>query len=105
SSVDLVRAAGGVQSGSLVGYVDLRTLSPSDLLRPGRDFGALVKGSADTADDSRGIDAALAGRVGQGDTSWLVQAGYRRGHELENMGDMDGLGSDRDAADPLRFIQ
>lgn len=105
SSVDLVRAAGGVQSGSLVGYVDLRTLSSSDLLRPGRDFGALVKGSADTADDSRGIDAALAGRVGQGDTSWLVQAGYRRGHELENMGDMDGLGSDRDAADPLRFIQ
>lgn len=105
SSIDVVRGAGATQSGSLVGYLDLRTLSPDDLLTSSQGFGALVKGSYDSADRSWGTDAALAGRLGQGDTSWLLQAGQRKGHELKNMGEKGGYGTDRDKANPEDFTQ
>ena len=105
SSIDLVRGAAGAQSGALVGYLDLRTLTPDDLLSSGRDFGALVKGSYDGADDSQGVAAALAGRLGQGDTRWLLQAGFRRGHELKNWGETGGLGATRDKPNPLDYTQ
>lgn len=105
SSIDLVRGAGAVQSGALVGYLDLHTLSPDDLLAPGKDFGALVKGGYDSADSSWGGDAALAGRLGQGGTSWLLQAGQRRGHELKNMGETGGYGANREEANPEDYTQ
>ncbi len=105
SGIDLVRGAAGAQSGALVGYLDLRTLEPDDLLSAGRDFGALVKGSTDGADDSQGVMAALAGRLGQGDTRWLLEAGFRKGHELENWGETGGLGKTRDKPNSLDFTQ
>lgn len=104
SAIDVVRANGAVQSGSLVGYLDLRTLAPGDLLAPGKDFGALVKSGYDGADNSWGADAALAGRLGQG-TSWLLQAGYRKGHERENMGEIGGYGPTREQANPETYKQ
>ncbi|MFC4296927.1 TonB-dependent hemoglobin/transferrin/lactoferrin family receptor [Castellaniella hirudinis] len=105
SSIDLVRGAAGAQSGALAGYLDLRTLAPDDLLSSGRDFGALVKSSFDGADDSQSVAAALAGRLGQGDTRWLLQAGIRRGHELKNWGETGGLGTKRDKPNPLAYTQ
>lgn len=105
SSIDLVRGAGSAQSGALVGYMDIHTLSPDDLLAPGKDFGALVKSGYDGADSSWGADAALAGRLGQGGTSWLLQAAHRKGHELENKGDVGGYGSNREKANPESYKQ
>ncbi|MGB3289110.1 MAG: TonB-dependent hemoglobin/transferrin/lactoferrin family receptor [Burkholderiaceae bacterium] len=103
SAIDVVQGAGSVQSGSLVGYLDLRTLSPSDLLSGGKDFGALVKTSYDSVDESAGADAALAGRVG--DTRWLVQAGHRKGHERDNYGEVGGYGELRERPDPMDYTQ
>ncbi len=104
SAIDLVRGAGSTQSGSLIGYLDLRTLSPRDLLAPGKDFGALLKSGYNSADDSIGADAALAGRFG-GSTRWLLQAGHRQGHELDNMGKKGGLGPTRERPDPADYKQ
>lgn len=100
SSVDLVGGVGAVSSGSLTGYLNLRTLQPDDLLPPGQDFGALLKtgyGSSDEGWDGR---MALAGRLPNQSTKWLFQAGLRRGHELENMGTIGGYGSARDKTNP-----
>ena len=105
SSIDLVRAAGAPQSGSLVGYLNLRTLTPDDLLMGERDFGALLKSGYDSASESWGVDAALAGRVGDTGTSWLVQAGQRKGHELKNEGRVGGYGPLRDRANPENYTQ
>ncbi|MCC2595047.1 TonB-dependent hemoglobin/transferrin/lactoferrin family receptor [Pusillimonas sp. MFBS29] len=105
SSVDLVRAAGAPQSGSLVGYLNLRTLGPDDLLTPDQNFGALVKSGYDSADDSWSMDAALAGSIGQTGTSWLLLAGQRKGHELENMGNVGGYGALREEPNPESYTQ
>ncbi|MFT0531701.1 TonB-dependent hemoglobin/transferrin/lactoferrin family receptor [Castellaniella hirudinis] len=104
SSIDVVRGAGAVQSGALTGALSLQTLSPEDLLEPGQPFGALVRSGYDSADDSWKAQAALAGRVGAG-TRWLLQAGLRKGHELDNMGSVGGLGETRDKPDPMRYTQ
>lgn len=100
SSVDLVRGAGSAASGSLTGYLDLRTLEPDDLLSQGRDFGALLKSGYDSSDDAWDGHAALAGRLPNESTKWLIQAGLRRGHELENQGDVGGYGAARDQRNP-----
>ncbi|MDS1140852.1 TonB-dependent hemoglobin/transferrin/lactoferrin family receptor [Pusillimonas sp. SM2304] len=105
SSIDLVRAAGAPQSGSLVGYLNLRTLAPDDLLGLGQDFGALVRSGYDSADDSWGLDAALAGRLGDSGTRWLVQAGQRKGHEMDNQGRVGGYGPLRDKPNPETYTQ
>jgi len=100
SSVDLVRGAGASASGSLTGYLDLHTLQPDDLLAPGQNFGALLKTGYDTADDGWDGHVALAGRLANEDTRWLIQAGLRRGHEMDNMGSVGGYGSTRDQRNP-----
>lgn len=100
SSVDLVRGAGAPASGSLTGYLDLHTLQPDDLLPPGQNFGALLKSGYDTADDGWDGNVALAGRLANEDTKWLIQAGLRRGHELDNMGENGGYGPTRDQRNP-----
>ncbi|MGB6242641.1 MAG: TonB-dependent hemoglobin/transferrin/lactoferrin family receptor [Castellaniella sp.] len=105
SRIDLVRGTAGSRSSALIGYLNLRTLDPDDLLSSGRDFGALLKGSVDGADDSQGGALALAGRLGQGDTRWLVQTAWRRGHELQNQGKVGGLGAAREQPDPLAYTQ
>lgn len=105
SAVDLVGGAGSTSSGSLTGYLDLRTLSPDDLLPPGQDFGALLKGGYDTTDEGWDINAALAGRLSNQNTRWLLQAGLRRGHELDNQGSVGGYGRTREKLDPASTKQ
>lgn len=100
SSVDLVRGAGAPASGSLTGYLDLHTLQPDDLLPPGQEFGALLKSGYDSSDDGWDGHVALAGRLVNENTKWLVQAGLRRGHELDNMGGIGGYGSTREERNP-----
>ena len=100
SSVDIVRGANSsvVGSGALGGAVELRTLNPEDLLRGGKDFGSLIKTDYDSADHSWGLNGALAGRYH--DTTWLLQAGQRQGHELESAGDANTYGTSRTEANP-----
>lgn len=100
SSVDLVRGAGATASGTLTGYLDLHTLQPDDLLVPGQDFGALLKSGYDSADDGWDAHAALAGRFTNEDTKWLLQAGLRRAHELDNQGEAGGYGAARGQRNP-----
>src|SRR5690606_31249901 len=100
SSVDLVRGAGAAASGSLTGYLDLRTLEPDDLLGQGESFGTLLRSGYDSADDGWDARVALAGRLANDDTRWLIQAGLRRGHELDNMGGTGGYGPSREQRNP-----
>src|SRR5690606_39863216 len=93
-----------VGSGALGGAAELRTLDPDDLLRDGRDFGALLKGDYDSADTSRAANAALAGRLPSG-TAWLLQAGVRKGHALDNRASHGGYGPERDRPDPEHYTQ
>ncbi|ENO84240.1 TonB-dependent hemoglobin/transferrin/lactoferrin family receptor [Thauera linaloolentis] len=105
SAIDIVRGANSSQAGSgaLGGGVRLFTLAPEDLLGDGKTFGSLVKADHDSADGSRGLNAALAGRFG--DTSWLIQAGLRSGHELETRGSTGGYGNLRTEALPADLDQ
>lgn len=100
SAIDVSRGANSSQigSGALGGALQLRTLNPDDLLADGKTFGTLIKSDYDSADDSWGLNAALAGRAN--DTSWLLQVGQRQGHELETRGNDDLLGNRRTEANP-----
>lgn len=100
SSIDVVRGANSSQvgSGALGGALQLRTLNPDDLLGDKDEFAGMIKNDYDSADRSWGLNAALAGRFN--DTSWLLQAGGRKGHELDNQGNRDVLGSQRTEANP-----
>jgi len=106
SSLDIVRStdSASVGSGALGGAAELHTLNPDDLLQDGRRFGALIKGDYDSADNSRAANAALAGRLAE-NTSWLLQTGIRKGHELDNRADTGGYGNDRDKPDPEDYTQ
>src|SRR5690606_14982388 len=54
----------------------------------------------DTADDGWDGHVALAGRLLNEDTKWLIQAGLRRGHELDNKGENSGYGPNREQRNP-----
>lgn len=106
SRLDIVRGAdaSGGGSGAISGIADLYTLEPSDLLGDGRTFGALAKTDYDSADSSWGANAALAGQV-RNNTFWLVQAGLRNGHALDNRGDVGGYGPARSEPSPEDYDQ
>ena len=103
SRLDIVRGAdasgSGGGSGAISGIADLRTLNPSDLLEDGKRFGALAKTDYDTTDSSWGANAALAGQIHE-NTFWLVQAGLRNGHAVDNRGDVGGYGPRRNQPTP-----
>ncbi len=106
SRLDIVRGAdaSGGGSGAISGTADLYTLQPSDLLTDGKTFGALAKTDYDTADSSWGANAALAGQI-HSNTFWLVQAGVRNGHALDNRGDVGGYGPKRSEPSPEDYDQ
>jgi len=106
SSLDIIRGSdsAALGSGALAGAAELHTLSPDDLLKDGRRFGAIVKGAYESEDNSRTANAALAGRIAD-NTSWLLQAGLRKGHELDNRGERGGYGSARTKADPEHYTE
>ncbi|MBX3598367.1 MAG: TonB-dependent hemoglobin/transferrin/lactoferrin family receptor [Rhizobiaceae bacterium] len=105
SELDIVRGGDSSRygSGSLGGVVQLRTLDPEDLIEDGKRFGAILKTGYDSADRSWRGNAAIAGRAN--DTWLLVQGGYRKGHETENMGDVDGYGNLRTEPNPGDYTQ
>lgn len=90
-------------SGALGGVVQLQTLNPEDLIKEGRSFGAVTKGTYDSGDRSIGGNAAVATRFG--DTWLLLQGGYKRGDETGNEGDIGGYGTARTEANPMDFDQ
>ncbi|MGQ4274241.1 TonB-dependent hemoglobin/transferrin/lactoferrin family receptor [Terrihabitans sp. B22-R8] len=105
SSVDIAKGSDSTVfgTGALGGAVALRTLDPEDLIKPGRNWGAITRSGFDSADDSWRVDQAAALRVGE--TFMLVQGGYRNGHELDNKGELDVYGATRTAANPSDYDQ
>jgi hemoglobin/transferrin/lactoferrin receptor protein len=105
SSVDITKGADSSRfgSGALGGAVELRTLNPEDLIKDGQTFGALTKSTYDSADESFGNSAAVAGHFN--DTWLLVQGGYKRGHETDNQGEIGGYGATRTEANPMDYNQ
>ncbi len=105
SEIDLIKGSDSTVfgSGALGGVVALRTLEPEDLIEPGKNFGGLTKGGFDSRDESWRVDQALAGRVG--DTFFMVQGGYRNGHETENKGSNDVYDTTRTTPNPMDYDQ
>ena len=105
SALDILRGSDSSRygSGALAGVVQLRTLDPEDLIEEGKNHGGIVKGAYDSADRSWRANAAVAGRVN--DTWLMVQGGYRKGHEIENMGTVGGYGNTRSEANPEDYDQ
>jgi hemoglobin/transferrin/lactoferrin receptor protein len=105
SALDVLRGADSSRAGSgaLAGALVLRTLEPSDLIEPGRDWGGLAKATYDSKDRSVGGAIAFARRFER--TSVLFQGSYKRGHETDSKGTVGGYGPDRSAPDPLDFDQ
>ncbi|QND53634.1 TonB-dependent hemoglobin/transferrin/lactoferrin family receptor [Phyllobacterium sp. 628] len=90
-------------SGALGGVIQLRTLDPSDIIDEGRSWGVVTKGGYDSGDRSWRTNAAAAVRAGN--TEFLVQGGYRQGHEKDIPGDVGGYGALRTEQNPLDFDQ
>lgn len=105
SSVDITKGADSSRfgNGALGGAVELKTLNPEDIIDSGKNFGALVKSTYDSTDDSFGNNAAIAGR--SGDTWLLVQGSFKKGHETDNKGNVGGYDDTRSDPNPADFWQ
>lgn len=106
SSLDLLRGGSGgatLGGGALGGALAVRTLDPEDLIRNGRSYGALAKTGYDSTDRAWFGSGAAAARMG--DTSVLLQAGFRNGHEIDSKGKDKSIGAARTAPNPSDFNQ
>jgi len=106
STLDLLRGGSGASTlggGALGGALAVRTLDPEDLLRNGRSYGALAKTGYDSTDRAWFGSAAAAARMGN--TSVLLQGGFRDGHETDNRGSDKTIGAARTAPNPTDFNQ
>ncbi|RDJ27317.1 TonB-dependent hemoglobin/transferrin/lactoferrin family receptor [Bosea caraganae] len=106
STLDLLRGGSGASTlggGALGGALAVRTLDPEDLIRNGRNYGALAKTGYDSTDRAWFGSAAAAARMGN--TSVLLQGGFRDGHEIDNKGSNKSIGATRTAPNPSDFNQ
>ena len=106
STLDLLRGGSGASTlggGALGGALAVRTLDPEDLIKAGRNYGALAKTGYDSTDRAWFGSAAAAARMGN--TSVLLQGGFRDGHEIDNKGTNKGIGAARTAPNPADFNQ
>ncbi|RXT57018.1 hypothetical protein B6S44_00785 [Bosea sp. Tri-44] len=106
SSLDLLRGGSGgatLGGGALGGALAVRTLDPEDIIRNGRSYGALAKTGYDSTDQAWFGSAAAAARMGN--TSVLLQGGFRNGHEIDNKGNDKSIGATRTAPNPADFNQ
>lgn len=106
STLDLLRGGGGgatLGNGALGGALAVRTLDPEDLIRNGRTYGTLAKTGYDSTDRAWFSSAAAAARVGN--TSVLLQGGFRDGHESDTKGNLKTIGAGRTAPNPDDFNQ
>lgn len=106
NTIDIVRGADSstVGSGAMGGVVDLRTLSPSDLLPNGQSLGFVGKTGYYSVDKSWLVNGALAGQTDSG-LQWLVQAGGQFGQETTNQGTIGGFGVARTEPNPDNYTQ
>jgi len=99
-SVEILRGPASALYGSdgLAGAVSFQTSDPVDLLRGGRDFAAMARGTYDSASDEFSETALLAGRSG----AWSALVTYTRrdGHELDNESTDDRTGALRTTPNP-----
>ncbi|CAM5766169.1 TonB-dependent hemoglobin/transferrin/lactoferrin family receptor [Bosea minatitlanensis] len=106
STLDLLRGGSGAStmgSGALGGVLAVRTLDPEDLIRGNRSFGALAKTGYDSTDRAWFGSAATAARLNN--TWFLLQGGFRDGHETDNRGGVKSIGATRTAPNPADFNQ
>lgn len=106
SSLDLLRGGSGgatLGGGALGGALAVRTLDPEDIIRNGRSYGALAKTGYDSTDRAWFGSAAVAARMGN--TSVLLQGGFRDGHEIDSRGSDKTVGATRTAPSPADFNQ
>lgn len=105
SAVDVIRGADSSRAGpgALGGVLALRTLEPEDLIGPGRTWGGIAKFGYDSSDRSFSPSAAVASKIEN--TSILFQGGYRKGHETDNKGTVDGYGATRSKPNPSDYNQ
>lgn len=106
STLDLLRGGGGgatLGSGALGGALAVRTLDPEDLIRNGRSYGALAKTGYDSTDRAWFGSGATAARLNN--TWFLLQGGFRDGHEVDSKGDVKTIGAARTAPNPSDFNQ
>ncbi|MCD8516872.1 MAG: TonB-dependent hemoglobin/transferrin/lactoferrin family receptor [Burkholderiaceae bacterium] len=106
NSIDIVRGANSstIGSGAFGGVVDLRTLTPNDLLTDGKTLGFAGKTGYYSADNSWLINAAVAGQAENG-LQWLIQAGGQFGNQTSNMGTVGGYGPTRTEPNPDSYTQ
>jgi hemoglobin/transferrin/lactoferrin receptor protein len=99
-SVEILRGPGSALYGSdgVAGVVSFFTKDPSDFLFDNETFGARVRASYASADDSWAEGVTAAG--GWGDWSALLAYTRRDGHEQETQGDDASLNVNRTQANP-----
>ena len=99
-SVEILRGPASALYGSdgLAGAISFTTSDPVDLVEAGQRFGGFVRASYSSADEEFTETAALAGIFG--DLSAMLSYTRRDFHELENAGEVDGLGSGRTLPNP-----
>lgn len=100
ASAEVLRGPASAQFGSegLAGALSLRTLSPEDLLVDGKTRAGFLKSSLLSADNSKRLAAALAGR--SGDWEGLLLLSARSGHETKSQGENTSSNANRTAANP-----
>ncbi|NLY65358.1 MAG: TonB-dependent hemoglobin/transferrin/lactoferrin family receptor [Alcaligenaceae bacterium] len=102
SAIDIVKGPGSKQSSAMAGVVALSSLSPGDLLSGENNIGFLAKTAYSGLDDSISGDIAFAARLSES-TRMLLQYGYKKGHEIENIADVGGYGTGRTKANPADY--
>ena len=99
-SVEILRGPASALYGSdgLAGAISFTTSDPVDLVEASPRFGGFVRASYSSADEEFTETAAIAGLFG--DLSAMLSYTRRDFHELENAGEVDGLGSGRTLPNP-----
>ena len=99
-SVEILRGPASALYGSdgLAGAISFTTSDPVDLVEAGQRFGGFVRASYSSADEEFTETAALAGIFG--DVSAMLSYTRRDFQELENRGEIGGLGSSRTLPNP-----
>ncbi|UYH55067.1 TonB-dependent hemoglobin/transferrin/lactoferrin family receptor [Qipengyuania sp. SS22] len=99
-SVEILRGPASALYGSdgLAGAISFTTSDPVDLVEAGQRFGGFARASYSSADEEFTETAAIAGLFG--DLSAMLSYTRRDFHELENAGEVGGLGSERTLPNP-----
>jgi hemoglobin/transferrin/lactoferrin receptor protein len=100
SRIDILRGPGSALYGSdaLAGVIAMTTVDPRDVLHDKARLGGFAGASWDSADRSFHRDGVLAARAGPAE--FLIGASASDGHEFDNKGDVDVVGTPRTTPNP-----